>query len=141
MGGIFFIPVALLLALLATGFSAPTVALTLLTLTYAAIGWLDDWQVLQQRSNRGISPRTKLSLQIAGAVPLLPLDVGNSAPWPYYYYLASGSGPTLGVLFWPLAGFVLVAESNATNLTDGLDGLMGGTGANRFSRYGFGGGS
>ena len=38
----------------------------------------------------------------------------------------------MGVLFWPLAGFVLVAESNATNLTDGLDGLMGGTGAIAF---------
>jgi Phospho-N-acetylmuramoyl-pentapeptide-transferase (EC 2.7.8.13) len=35
----------------------------------------------------------------------------------------------LGLLFWPLAGFVLVAESNATNLTDGVDGLMGGLGA------------
>jgi phospho-N-acetylmuramoyl-pentapeptide-transferase len=30
-------------------------------------------------------------------------------------------------LFWPLAGFVLVAESNATNLTDGVDGLAAGT--------------
>jgi phospho-N-acetylmuramoyl-pentapeptide-transferase len=33
----------------------------------------------------------------------------------------------LGLFFWPLAGFVLVAESNATNLTDGIDGLAGGT--------------
>ena len=38
----------------------------------------------------------------------------------------------LGALFWPLAGFVLVAESNATNLTDGLDGLLGGTAAIAF---------
>jgi phospho-N-acetylmuramoyl-pentapeptide-transferase len=35
----------------------------------------------------------------------------------------------LGLLFWPLAGFVLVAESNATNLTDGIDGLASGTAA------------
>jgi phospho-N-acetylmuramoyl-pentapeptide-transferase len=33
----------------------------------------------------------------------------------------------LGSLFWPLAVFVLVAESNATNLTDGVDGLAAGT--------------
>ncbi|MCY7277003.1 MAG: phospho-N-acetylmuramoyl-pentapeptide-transferase, partial [Phormidesmis sp. CAN_BIN44] len=33
----------------------------------------------------------------------------------------------LGVLFWVLAAFTLVAESNATNLTDGMDGLAGGT--------------
>jgi len=43
--------------------------------------------------------------------------------------LPLGISLPLGLLFWPLAGFVLVAESNATNLTDGLDGLMGGTGA------------
>jgi phospho-N-acetylmuramoyl-pentapeptide-transferase len=35
----------------------------------------------------------------------------------------------LGFLFWLLAGFVLVAESNATNLTDGVDGLAAGTAA------------
>jgi phospho-N-acetylmuramoyl-pentapeptide-transferase len=38
----------------------------------------------------------------------------------------------LGFFFWILAGFVLVAESNATNLTDGVDGLAGGTGAIAF---------
>ena len=43
--------------------------------------------------------------------------------------LPFGLALPLGVLFWPLAGFVLVAESNATNLTDGVDGLMGGAGA------------
>ncbi|HBL14759.1 MAG TPA: phospho-N-acetylmuramoyl-pentapeptide-transferase, partial [Cyanobacteria bacterium UBA11162] len=33
----------------------------------------------------------------------------------------------LGMLFWPVALFALVAESNATNLTDGVDGLAAGT--------------
>ncbi len=35
----------------------------------------------------------------------------------------------LGIFIWPLALFILIAESNATNLTDGLDGLAGGCGA------------
>jgi phospho-N-acetylmuramoyl-pentapeptide-transferase len=35
----------------------------------------------------------------------------------------------LGLLIWPLALFVFLAESNATNLTDGLDGLAAGVGA------------
>jgi phospho-N-acetylmuramoyl-pentapeptide-transferase len=38
----------------------------------------------------------------------------------------------LGAFFWILAVFVLVAESNATNLTDGVDGLASGTGALAF---------
>jgi len=132
MGGIFFIPVALLVALLSTGFSATTIALTLLTLTYAAIGWLDDWQVLRHRSNRGISPRTKLGLQIAGAVLFCLWMLGTQSASLTTIALPLGLALPLGVLFWPLAGFVLVAESNATNLTDGLDGLMGGTGAIAF---------
>nr|WP_199306795.1 phospho-N-acetylmuramoyl-pentapeptide-transferase [Pseudanabaena sp. FACHB-2040] len=129
MGGIFFIPAAVLVALVATGFAPTTVATSALTLAYASIGWLDDWQVLRRKSNKGIAPRTKLLLQIgfaaifcAWALMTQPTDLTQVA-------LPLGLSLPLGLLFWPLAGFVLVAESNATNLTDGLDGLMGGAGA------------
>jgi len=132
MGGIFFVPVAVLVALLASHFSADVVALSALTLGYGAIGWLDDWQVIQQRSNQGISPKAKLLLQIVLAV-LFCLWVLQTQPVGITTVgLPLGLSLPLGVLFWPLAGFVLVAESNATNLTDGLDGLMGGTGAIAF---------
>ncbi|WP_035991994.1 phospho-N-acetylmuramoyl-pentapeptide-transferase [Leptolyngbya sp. KIOST-1] len=132
MGGAFFVPVAVLVALLGTGFAPDAVAVSLLTLAYGAIGWVDDWQVIQRRSNKGISPRTKLVLQIALAV-IFCLWVLSSQPVGLTTVaLPLGLGLPLGFLFWPLAGFVLVAESNATNLTDGLDGLMGGTGAIAF---------
>ena len=39
----------------------------------------------------------------------------------------------IGLLIWPLGLFVFLAESNATNLTDGLDGLASGCGALVFS--------
>jgi phospho-N-acetylmuramoyl-pentapeptide-transferase len=42
----------------------------------------------------------------------------------------------LGLLILPLGLFVFLAESNATNLTDGLDGLAGGCGAIVFSGLG-----
>ncbi|MBD0334010.1 MAG: phospho-N-acetylmuramoyl-pentapeptide-transferase [Cyanobacteria bacterium Co-bin13] len=129
MGGIFFVPVAVLVALVGTGFAPTTMAASALTLAYAGIGWLDDWQVLRRKSNKGIAPRTKLLLQISFAAAFCawvlvtqPTDLTRVA-------LPLGLSLPLGLLFWPLAGFVLVAESNATNLTDGLDGLMGGTGA------------
>ncbi|HSM80666.1 MAG TPA: phospho-N-acetylmuramoyl-pentapeptide-transferase [Nodosilinea sp.] len=132
MGGAFFVPVAVAVALVASGFARDAVAVSALTLAYGAIGWIDDWQVIQRRSNKGISPRTKLGLQIAVAV-LFCLWVLTSQPATITTVaLPLGLGLPLGVLFWPLAGFVLVAESNATNLTDGLDGLMGGTGAIAF---------
>lgn len=130
MGGIFFIPVAVVVALLASGFSQTVMAVALLTLGYGAIGWLDDWQVLRLRSNKGISPRMKLGLQLALAIAFcFWLMTQPQASELTSVALPLGLSIPLGVLFWPLAGFVLVAESNATNLTDGLDGLMGGAGA------------
>ncbi|HLO86560.1 MAG TPA: phospho-N-acetylmuramoyl-pentapeptide-transferase [Nostocaceae cyanobacterium] len=128
MGGIFFIPVAVLVACVASNFAQDVVAVSALTLSYGLIGWIDDWQILRRKSNKGISPRMKLALQITFAVAFciwLMINNGSSItnltlPW-------VGLSLPLGLLFWPLAGFVLVAESNATNLTDGVDGLAGGT--------------
>lgn len=129
MGGIFFIPAAVGVALLWTGFSAHVVAVSALTIAYGAIGWMDDWQILRKKSNKGISPRMKLALQIGfGALFCIwlfltqPFDITTLA-------LPFGLTLPLGLLFFPIGWFALVAESNATNLTDGLDGLAGGTGA------------
>ncbi|HEY9886876.1 MAG TPA: phospho-N-acetylmuramoyl-pentapeptide-transferase [Candidatus Obscuribacterales bacterium] len=129
MGGIFFIPIGVALGMALTGFATTAVAVGLLTLAYGLIGWWDDWQVIRRKSNKGISPRMKLALQIGFAIAFClwvmatqPLTVTQLA-------LPLGISLPLGALFWPLAGFVLVAESNATNLTDGLDGLLGGTAA------------
>ncbi|MBO3459331.1 phospho-N-acetylmuramoyl-pentapeptide-transferase [Aetokthonos hydrillicola Thurmond2011] len=127
MGGIFFIPVAVIAACIWSNFADEVLAVSALTLSYGLIGWIDDWQILRRKSNKGISPRLKLALQIAfGAAFCLwmiatqPHNITNIA-LPLGFYIP------LGFLFWPLAGFVLVAESNATNLTDGIDGLAAGT--------------
>lgn len=133
MGGLFFVPVAVVMALLWSGLVIRTddftsvVAVSIVTLAYAGIGWLDDWQIVRQRSNKGLSARMKLVLQIT--VGLLfciwlawsqPATISNIS-------LPLNIVLPLGFLFWPLAVFVLVAESNATNLTDGVDGLASGT--------------
>lgn len=129
MGGIFFIPVGVIAAIALAGFTPAVMATGLLTLAYGFIGWLDDWQVLRRKSNKGISPRTKLGLQVVFSVAFCAWVLGTQPADLTTVALPFGLGLPLGLLFWPLAGFVLVAESNATNLTDGLDGLMGGTGA------------
>ena len=133
MGGIFFIPVAVLFALLWSGLFLPNqqfmpvLAVSIVTLGYGAIGWLDDWQIVRKRSNKGISPRTKLILQLAiGALFCLWLAFTQPASITTINLPLNLALP-LGVVFWPLAVFVLVAESNATNLTDGVDGLAAGT--------------
>jgi phospho-N-acetylmuramoyl-pentapeptide-transferase len=134
MGGVFFVPVAVAVApvwSVAVGRQslAPVIAVCALTLGYAGIGWLDDWQILRHKSNKGISPRMKLALQIGfGALFCLWLAWNQSGNITTIA-LPFGLALPLGLLFWLLAAFVLVAESNATNLTDGVDGLAAGTAA------------
>lgn len=132
MGGIFFIPVVIVVTLLCSQFTKDAIAVCLVTLGYATIGWIDDWQILRQKSNKGITPKMKLTLQIAIAVIFCcwilwqkPFEITTVA-------LPGGINLALGWLFFPLAGFVLAAESNATNLTDGVDGLAAGTSAVAF---------
>lgn len=133
MGGLFFIPVAVAVALVWSGFVIggqdfiPVLAVSAVTLGYAGIGLFDDWQIVRRRSNKGISPRLKLTLQIAvGSLFCLwlawsqPVSI-TTINLPFHLILP------LGLLFWPVAAFALVAESNATNLTDGVDGLAAGT--------------
>jgi phospho-N-acetylmuramoyl-pentapeptide-transferase len=126
MGGAFFVPVALGVALLWSGFNPNVIAVTTLTAAYAGIGFFDDWEIIRRKSNKGISPRMKMGLQITFAVLfclwlLFTQNLSTAVLLPF------GLTLPLGALFWILAGFVLVAESNATNLTDGVDGLAGGT--------------
>jgi len=132
MGGVFFVPVALIVALIWTGFNINVIAVSLVTFAYFIIGFIDDWQVIKLKSNKGISPRTKLILQIAISVAFaFRMFLTKNADLTTINLPLNISLP-LGILFWPLAGFVLVAESNATNLTDGVDGLAGGTAAIAF---------
>jgi len=133
MGGVFFVPVAVVVALVWSGLFMrgqdfiPVLAVSVVTLAYAGIGLLDDWQIVRHRSNKGISPRMKLALQISVG-SLFCLWLAWSQPISITTInLPLNLALPLGLLFWPLAVFVLVAESNATNLTDGVDGLAAGT--------------
>ncbi len=124
MGGISFLPVGLLVAGIWTGWDPHLLAIALLTLAYGFVGWLDDWQVIRQQSNKGLSPKQKLFLQVGiaalfcGYLAWQGIPTGLTLP-------GLGRIP-LGWLFWPLAVFVLVGTNNAVNLTDGMDGLAAG---------------
>ncbi|MCS6960108.1 MAG: phospho-N-acetylmuramoyl-pentapeptide-transferase [Pseudanabaenaceae cyanobacterium SKYGB_i_bin29] len=127
MGGIFVVPIALLVPVLWTGVASDVLGAALLTLAFMFVGWLDDWLILRYKSNKGISPRMKLGLLGIASV-LFCLWAGGqglstTVGLPFDWSLS------LGLSFWLLALFVLLGSSNATNLTDGLDGLAGGTGA------------
>lgn len=127
MGGTFFVPVAVFFALLFSGSSPNVVAVSALTMAYATIGFIDDWQIVRYKSNKGMAPRMKLALQIGFAVAFCLWMLATQPATITTILLPFGLALPLGALFWVLAGLVLVGESNATNFTDGLDGLAGGT--------------
>ncbi|NEP09009.1 MAG: phospho-N-acetylmuramoyl-pentapeptide-transferase [Symploca sp. SIO1A3] len=135
MGGVFVVPVAVAIALLWSGSIATTqdlvqvLVVSLVTLAYAGIGWLDDWQIIRRCSNKGISPRLKLALQIGVGLVFCSWLAWNNPVGITNIILPFGVVFSIGLLFWPLVMFVLLAETNATNLTDGVDGLAAGTGA------------
>lgn len=129
MGGVFVVPIGVLIGIVWAQFNLDAIAVALVSLGYFAIGGVDDWKSLSNRKNEGLKPKGKLILQLAIATAF--------CLWTFY---RRGEAITtinlplnlilpLGLLFWGLAVFVLLAESNATNLTDGVDGLAGGTGA------------
>lgn len=127
MGGIFFIPVAVIAACVWSNFSTEVLAVSALTLSYGFVGWIDDWQILQRKSNKGISPQIKLALQIGFATMFCLWLIFTQPDNITTIALPLGFSLPLGSLFWPMSAFVLLAESNATNLTDGIDGLAAGT--------------
>jgi phospho-N-acetylmuramoyl-pentapeptide-transferase len=135
MGGLLVVPVGVI----AGGLVAPTdqrlLAVAAITLATMAIGAVDDWRSLTKRHNTGLSPRGKLLLQSLSAIAFLAW-----AHWDQqlasFIALPLGWVLPLGLLILPLGLFVFLAESNATNLTDGLDGLAAGCGAIVFSGLG-----
>lgn len=94
-------------------------------LAYALIGFIDDFLIIKRKNNIGLTEIQKLVLQ--GLVALVF----------YCIYMHSGASAvleihTLGITInmgWFYAIFImfmLLASSNAVNITDGLDGLAGG---------------
>ncbi len=132
MGGLLVVPVGVIVGGLISPGDPRLLAVAAVTLATMAIGAIDDWRSLTRRHNTGLSARGKLLLQAAAA--LLFLVWAAAGQWLGGAQAGDVALPLgwvlpLGWLIWPLALFVFLAESNATNLTDGLDGLAAGCGA------------
>ena len=140
MGGIIFIIPAVLIILfllilniVELNYSLIIVLFTFLS--YSFIGFIDDYLIIIKNSNNGLSEGTKFVLQLFVAVIF------------FYLFMKAGNEPLLwihtlnlrldiGWLYGLFILFVLVASSNAVNLTDGLDGLAGGLSIIAFLTFG-----
>lgn len=98
----------------------------MVTVSYGAIGFLDDFRKVVYRDSKGLPGKGKLLLQMAIALSaalwineLTPPELRHMLAVPFFKDVLLN----IGVAYTLLAILVVVGASNAVNLTDGLDGL------------------
>lgn len=130
MGGlIFIIPTILAIIILLLWnkieFSANLFIVMFVFLSYAALGFIDDYLIIKRNNNEGLTVIQKLIGQIIIAVIFFVIYMKSGAE-PIVEIYTLGIEFHLGWFYGLFILFMLVASSNAVNITDGLDGLAGG---------------
>ena len=103
---------------------------------FGALGAIDDWEGIKgRRIAEGLTARTKFAIQVllAAVIALVlyfGLDVHSIALPGIVARL------DIGLIYLPIAIFVIVGSCNAVNLTDGLDGLASSIVLIAFAAYG-----
>ncbi|MDP1544470.1 MAG: phospho-N-acetylmuramoyl-pentapeptide-transferase [Anaerolineales bacterium] len=146
MGGVMFIlPVLLLSGLLnavaligvaASGVGRSVILPMGVMFAFAILGAVDDWEGIHgKRKGDGMRARTKFMVQVVLAlVTAYALKYVIDAPdlyLPGFFFEIE-----IGWIYVPIAAFIIVAESNAVNFTDGLDGLAGLIAATAIAAFG-----
>ena len=104
-------------------------------ISYALLGFVDDFMKIRFKNNEGLSISQKLLVQVLIALVF------------FYIYMQGGGDANvtisslgisidMGWVYGLFILFLLVGSSNAVNLTDGLDGLAGGTSLIAFLSFG-----
>ena len=95
-----------------------------ITISYAAIGFIDDYLMQVKKRSKGLSAGGKMVCQtlfalLVGVLVCSRPDFNTQVTVPFFKNIT----PDLGWGYVVFATFVIVGTSNAVNLTDGLDGL------------------
>ena len=130
MGGILICVAIILSSVLFMPIYNPTGWIALLSLAlFGVIGFVDDYKkVLSQskKASNGLSPMLRLGLE-AVCVIILAFLINKTMP-PYIPELSLslpfGIIFSLGIFYYVFAYFVIAGSANATNITDGLDGML-----------------
>lgn len=122
MGGIMFIAAMIITVLIVSPkITGALIVGMVTTVGYGLIGLLDDGLKVIRKKNLGLRAYQKLIGQIAFAFILsyfAYVKIGSDVHIPFTKTMVD-----LGIWYVPFMIFVIVAATNAVNLTDGLDGL------------------
>ena len=126
MGGVIILIPAAVVALAFTK-DKDMLLVLVVTFLFAAIGFIDDYIKIKQKRSLGLRAYQKIigQLLVAGFLAYVASrvsQVGTAVLIPF-----TGKFLNLGQLYIPFIIFFIIATVNSVNLTDGLDGLAGGT--------------
>lgn len=127
MGGVLILGAVILSTLLWARWDNPYIWMILfVTISYGAIGFVDDYQKVAHNNPKGVPGKIRLLLGCGiGLIAAVwtsafhPDDLANQLAFPIFKDLLLN----LGLFFVPFCIFVIVGAANSVNLTDGLDGL------------------
>jgi len=128
LGGVLFvvIPVISLLIIYPSSITDTRMMLVLLVyLAYGLIGFIDDYKIILERNNKGLSARVKFFMQLVLAIIFYLIfrqELSSAIAIPFINISINLNG-----LYAVFVLFIFTGSSNAVNLTDGMDGLAGGT--------------
>ncbi|WP_447949657.1 phospho-N-acetylmuramoyl-pentapeptide-transferase [Microbacterium aurum] len=147
MGGVVFIVGSIIGYVVGTltGGAPPTISGLLviwMMVGFGVVGFIDDFMKVRQQRSLGLSGWRKIVGQVLVAVPFgilalnFPNTYGQTPASPYVSFFRDipvlsfmALGVIVGwIIYLVWVSFISVAWSNATNLTDGLDGLATGAG-------------
>lgn len=126
MGGIIIIISASLVAL---AFSKDKDMLLVLvtTVLFGIIGFIDDYLKIKNKRSLGLRAYQKIIAQLLVSVFMAFVASGIAQVGTEVLIPFTGRFIDMGVLYIPFIVLVLISTVNCVNLTDGLDGLAGGT--------------
>ena len=127
MGGLLFvvIPSVVYIALDINGFLTHKMAFILLSyVLFCLVGFLDDLLIIIRKNNDGVSPLKKLIMEFIFTLVLYALF--NDVITTYITIPFTNAVIDLGILYVPFMILLFLAEANAVNFTDGMDGLCAG---------------
>lgn len=126
MGGLAFISAVIIVGFCFLGFKSGDVNLTVaITASFMIVGFLDDFLKISRKDNGGLRPYQKILFQVSIAVVAAVYCYINGKTYLNVPFTGLRVNIYWGII--PLVIFIFIATVNCVNLTDGLDGLAGGT--------------
>ena len=126
MGGISIVIGTIIGCVAGFAYSADLAAAILVFVLFGLVGFLDDYLKVIKKNNLGLRAYQKFGLQmiisIAFAVYMAYFSGDGTSVWVPFVNV----NLDFGIMYVPFIAFVLLAMTNAVNLTDGLDGLASG---------------